>query len=80
MGHEGGGDRTSLDKSGVAEALVNASGGDISSWPDAAQKTAIIAGLQSVVDQRKPGELDARIDAMAGLSAEDKTRSRATMR
>lgn len=73
VGNEGGGDWASLDRSGVAEALVNASGGDISAWPDAAQKTAIIACLQGVVDQRKPGELDARIDALAGLSAEDKT-------
>nr|AYM53881.1 hypothetical protein [Kofleria flava] len=74
VGNEGGGDWAKLDKGGVAEALVTASGGDISSWSDATQKAAIIACLQGVVDARKPGELDARIDALAGLSAEDKTK------
>jgi hypothetical protein len=77
IGNEGGGDWASLDKSGVAQALVTASGGDIGAWADAAQKTAIIACLQGVVDERKPAELDARIDALAGLSADDKTKVKA---
>lgn len=74
VGNEGGGDWASLDTGSVAGTLVAQSGGDISSWPDADQKTAIIACLQGAIDDRKPGELDARIDALADLSAEQKTK------
>lgn len=73
VGNEGGGDWASMDTSSVAEDLVNASGGDISSWSDADQKAAILACLQRVVDDRKPNELDARIDALADLTVEQKT-------
>ena len=74
VGNEGGGDWATLDTGSVADTLVAQSGGDISSWPDAGEKATIIACLQGAVSDRKPGELDARIDALADLSAEQKTK------
>lgn len=67
VGNAGGGDWSSLATNRVAETLVGASAGPISSWADADQKTAIIDCLQGVIDDRAPGELDDRIDAIAGL-------------
>jgi hypothetical protein len=49
---------------GMAERLVTASGGNISSWADADQKTAIIECLQGVIDDRKPAEINARLAAL----------------
>lgn len=72
VGNAGGGNWRSETTSAVAATIVAASGGVISTWGDAAQKTAIVAVLQAVIDERKPAEIDARIDALADLDATEK--------
>jgi hypothetical protein len=49
---------------GMAQRMVTASAGTISSWADAGQKTAIIECLQEVIDDRKPEEITARLEAL----------------
>lgn len=51
--------------SGMAQRMVDASAGTIHSWPDAAEKTAIIHTLQTVIDDRAPNDIDARLEALA---------------
>jgi hypothetical protein len=77
VGNEGGGDWQVLDTGQVAQTLVTASSGAIAGWGNAAQKAAIIACLQGVVNERKPGELDDRIDALDGLTDDEKARVKA---
>ncbi len=72
VGNAGGGNWAQLTTSAVATTLVTASGGAISGWADATQKQAIIDCLQGVIDDRKPGEIDDRIDAIAGLEDTEK--------
>jgi hypothetical protein len=50
---------------GMAQRIVNASAGKIHGWPDAAEKTAIVHVLQTVIDDRVPNDLDARVEALA---------------
>lgn len=72
VGNAGGGNWQSLTTGNVASTLVAAAAGPISTWGDATEKAAIVACLQGVVDERKPGELDTRIDAIDGLDDTEK--------
>jgi hypothetical protein len=65
---DGGGWQTWEGSAGMAQRLVTASGGKISSWHDAAEKTAIIACLQHVIDARVPDQINARLGALPFLS------------
>ncbi len=65
---DGGGWQTWDATDGMAERIVTASGGKISSWPDAAEKTAILACLQEVIDDRAPTEINARLAALPFLA------------
>jgi len=65
---DGGGWQTWDGSAGMAERIVTASGGKISSWPDATEKTAIIRCLQKVIDDRVPDEINDRLEALAFLS------------
>jgi len=65
---DGGGWETWDGSAGMAQRIVNASGGKISSWPDAAEKTAIIATLQHMIDARKPNEINTRLATLPFLS------------
>jgi hypothetical protein len=62
---DGGGWLTWDGSDGMAERIVTASGGKISSWPSADEKTAIVACLQGVIDDRVPAEIDDRLEALA---------------
>jgi hypothetical protein len=64
----GGGWQTWDSTAGMAQRLVTASGGKISHWPDASEKTAIIQCLQHVIDDRAPTEINARLGRLAFLS------------
>jgi len=64
----GGGWQTWDSIDGMAERLVNASGGKISTWPDAAEKTAIIGVLQAVIAARKPNQINTKLAALPFLS------------
>ncbi|HEX2691780.1 MAG TPA: hypothetical protein VHN14_34455 [Kofleriaceae bacterium] len=65
---DGGGWETWDGSAGMAQRLVTASGGKISSWPDAAEKHAIIGALQHVIDQRAPATINAKLEALSFLS------------
>lgn len=65
---DGGGWETWDGSAGMAQRLVTASGGKISAWPDAGEKTAIIACLQHMIDARKPNEINTRLAALPFLS------------
>ncbi len=54
---------------GVAERMVTASGGKISTWANADQKRAIIDCLQTIVADRKPNLINARLEALPFLSS-----------
>lgn len=77
VGNAAGGDWTNESKSTMAQTMVTASAGDINGWSNAEQKTAIIAALQEVIDGGVPGQIDAKIDAIDGLSAEDRAKVKA---
>ncbi|HWO26001.1 MAG TPA: hypothetical protein VNO30_45045 [Kofleriaceae bacterium] len=64
----GGGWQTWDGSDGMAERIVAASGGKISGWPDAAEKTAIIACLQGVITDRVPNEINTRLGALPFLA------------
>src|SRR5207253_9520083 len=53
---------------GIAQRLITASAGKISTWPDAGEKTAIIECLQRVVGDRAPTEINARLEALPFLA------------
>jgi hypothetical protein len=65
---DGGGWQTWDGSAGMAQRIVTASGGKISAWPDAAEKTAIIQCLQHVIDARVPAEINARLAALPFLA------------
>jgi len=65
---DGGGWQTWDSTAGMAERLVNASGGKISSWSNATEKKAILKCLQGVIDDRVPDEINDRLEALAFLS------------
>ncbi|HRC54477.1 MAG TPA: DUF4157 domain-containing protein, partial [Kofleriaceae bacterium] len=52
----------------MAIRMVVASGGKISTWPNEAQKLAIIQCLQSVIDDQKPLQLSARLGKLPFLA------------
>jgi hypothetical protein len=60
----GGGWLTWDGSDGMAARLVAASAGNISTWADADQKTAIIDCLQGVIDDRVPDDIDSRLEAL----------------
>jgi hypothetical protein len=64
----GGGWQTWDGSDGMAERIVTASGGKISAWPNAAEKTAIIACLQEVISDRAPNEINVRLAALPFLA------------
>jgi hypothetical protein len=49
---------------GMAQRIVAASGGKISSWADAGEKTAILGCLQKVIDDQDPNDIDNRLEAL----------------
>ncbi|HWU87717.1 MAG TPA: hypothetical protein VN253_10605 [Kofleriaceae bacterium] len=61
----GGGWKTWDGSHGMAERIVTASGGKISSWSDATEKKAIVACLQGVIDDRVPNEINTRLAALS---------------
>jgi hypothetical protein len=61
---DGGGWLTWDSTDGMAERIVTASAGKIASWANADQKRAIIACLQTIVTDRKPALIDARLEAL----------------
>ncbi|HEX7843290.1 MAG TPA: hypothetical protein VF469_37720, partial [Kofleriaceae bacterium] len=65
---DGGGWETWDGSAGMAQRIVTASGGKISSWPDAAEKTAIIGCLQHMIDDRAPTEINGRLEALPFLA------------
>jgi hypothetical protein len=65
---DGGAWQTWDGSAGMAHRIVTASGGKISSWPDAAEKKAIIECLQQMIDDRAPTEINARLEGLAFLS------------
>ncbi|HEU4726610.1 MAG TPA: hypothetical protein VFT22_01930, partial [Kofleriaceae bacterium] len=65
---DGGAWQTWDGSAGMAQRIVTASGGKITSWPDAHEKQAIIDCLQGVIDDRVPGEINARLEALAFLA------------
>jgi hypothetical protein len=60
----GGGWQTWSGSDGMAQRLITASGGKISTWADAGEKTAIIDCLQHVISDRAPTEINARLEAL----------------
>ncbi|HEY0192279.1 MAG TPA: hypothetical protein VGC42_14255 [Kofleriaceae bacterium] len=62
---DGGGWETWDTVAGMAARLVAAAGSKISAWPDAGEKTAIIACLQGVINDRAPSEINTRLGALA---------------
>lgn len=62
---DGGGWLAWESSDGMAERMVTASGGKISSWSDAGEKTAIVEVLQKVVERRAPQTLGKRLEGLA---------------
>lgn len=61
---DAGGGWQRYDKGSVASSMVAASAGKISTWGNADQKAAIIACLQGIVNDRKPAEIDKRLERL----------------
>jgi hypothetical protein len=76
---DGGGWLTWDSTDGIADRLVTASAGKISSWANADQKRAIIACLQTVVADRAPTDIGNRLRALPFLSNHASDAAQATM-
>ncbi|HET9621895.1 MAG TPA: hypothetical protein VFP84_11040 [Kofleriaceae bacterium] len=61
---DGGGWLTWESSANMANRFVNGSGGKISAWSDAGERTAIIHALQQVIDARTPQALTKKLEAL----------------
>jgi Domain of unknown function (DUF4157) len=66
---DAGGGWEKFGKGVVAERMVNASAGKISTWANADQKKAIIDCLQTIVNDRKPDQIDARLGRLSFVAS-----------